>query len=390
MAPISREFLLDVSRLVWRVWKGRLPTGIDRVCLEYLRHFGPRSQAVVQFRGRIFVLSVADSDALFALLAREREGARRRLMALAPRAWMRARRSPPRAGMIYLNVGHTGLHEAALPRWIASHKLKAVYLIHDLIPITHPQFCREGEAAKHVRRIQNALRSASAIVAISKATLEELTEFAAAQGLAMPPAAVAWIAPGEPCNDLASPRSDRPYFVTLGTIEGRKNHLLLLNCWRRLVAELQDAAAMLVVIGQRGWEAEAAEAVLDHPGELAGHLLELGDCADDEVRAWLKGARALLMPSFAEGFGLPLVEAMECGTPVLASDLPVYREFARDIPTYLRPDDADAWEQAIRAFTGDAPERERQKRELRHYRAPTWSSHFAVVESAVEALQTRR
>ena len=47
----TRDYLLDVSRLIWRVWDGRLATGIDRVCLEYVQHFGPRSQAVVQFRG---------------------------------------------------------------------------------------------------------------------------------------------------------------------------------------------------------------------------------------------------------------------------------------------------------------------------------------------------
>jgi glycosyltransferase involved in cell wall biosynthesis len=386
ISPTAREYLLDVSRLIWRVWDGRLPTGIDRVCLEYVRHFGPRSQAVVQFRGRIFVLPPADSDRLFGLLAGGGAGVRRRLLAFAPMALARARRSPPRRGMIYLNVGHTGLHDPALPRWIGRHGIKAVYLVHDLIPITHPQFCRDGEAAKHVKRIEHALASGTGILTNSKTTLDELAEFAADRRIGMPGGLAAWIAPRQPCRESTAALRERPYFLAVGTIEGRKNHLLLLKAWQELVAEMSANAPMLVIIGQRGWQAQAVERILESPGELAAHVREMGKCTDAELAAWLKGARALLMPSFAEGFGLPVVEALACGTPVIASDLPVYREIAGDIPTYVRPDDRTGWKEAIRTFIDDGAERERQKLALQDYRPPDWPSHFARVERWLETL----
>jgi glycosyltransferase involved in cell wall biosynthesis len=374
------QFLLDISRLIWRAWRGALPTGIDRVCLEYLAHFGSRSLGVVQYRGRTFVLSPEDSDRLFSILLRPGRHSRMALAAAAPLAWARSSPRPPRPKMLYLNVGHTGLHDAALPAWIAENGVRSVYLIHDLIPITHPQFCRAGEAEKHCLRMENALRSAAGLIANSQATLDELSVFAAGRSLPMPNACAIWISGQRPIAEVQPCSLDRPHFVTVGTIEGRKNHLLLLRIWRRLVAEMGKGAPILLVIGQRGWQADEALALLDQATDLNGRVLELGDCDDREVAALTTGARALLMPSFTEGFGLPVVEALQVGTPVIAADLPVYREIVPDIPTYIGPADEGAWESAIREFLHDSPERERQKRAIETYAAPNWTNHFARVE----------
>lgn len=376
----SRELLLDVSRLIWRTWRGAHPTGIDRVCLEYLAHFGPCSQAVVQYNGRTRLLGPRDSERLFSILQRPPRHVRMALAAVLPIAWARSSRRPPRRDMKYLNVGHTGLHDPALAQWIAANGVRAVYLIHDLIPITHPQFCRAGEGEKHRLRMENVLRSAAGIIANSNATLEELKLFAADRSLPMPPACAIWISGQRQVPAVQPRRFDRPHFVTVGTIEGRKNHLLLLRIWRRLAAEMGAEGPKLFIIGQRGWQAEEAFALLDRDEALKGQVLELGDCADGELAALMAGARALLMPSFAEGFGLPVVEALEVGTPVIASDLPVYREIVGDIPTYAHAADEKAWERAIRDFVHDSPERERQRRAIATYSAPDWTSHFAGAE----------
>jgi glycosyltransferase involved in cell wall biosynthesis len=383
----SREYLLDVSRLIWRVWRGALPTGIDRVCLEYLDHFGPRSQAVIQSKGRTLVLSPVDTDRLFSILRNPGRRRRTALVAMAPLAWARARRTPPRRNMLYLNVGHTGLHDAALPSWIAGNEVRAVYLIHDLIPISHPEFCRAGESGKHGLRMENALRSAAGIIANSQATLDELAEFAKSRTLPMPQGVPVWIS-GQRLSGQVQPRQfERPHFVTVGTIEGRKNHLLLLQVWRRLIAEMGSNAPILVIVGQRGWKAEEAFALLDGAADLHGHVFECGDIDDAELAALTAGAQALLMPSFAEGFGLPVIEALQLGTPVIASDLAVYREVVGSIPTYVDPRSDTSWEDAIRTFLHDAPERKRQKRAIETYEAPDWKAHFARVEAWLPTLE---
>jgi glycosyltransferase involved in cell wall biosynthesis len=83
---------------------------------------------------------------------------------------------------------------------------------------------------------------------------------------------------------------------------------------------------------------------------------------------------------------MPVVEALALGTPVLASDLPVFREIAGDIPTYLSPHDESAWVSQIRAFTGNDPDRTRQLERMASFRAPTWNEHFERVENWLATL----
>lgn len=372
--------MIDVTRLLWRAWRGRHPTGIDRVCLAYVRHFRHRGLAVVQRKGLIFVLSGTRSETLFDVLLRGREIRRGEIVRTLARALVSARRAPPRKNMLYLNVGHTGLNDRALPRWIAQNHVRAIHLVHDLIPVTNPEFCRPGEAERHRERISNALASGTGIIGNSQETLNELTSFAREKSVPMPQSVVAWIAGLGDSGEIIPKSLDRPFFVTVGTIEARKNHLMLLRIWRRLVEQLRDAAPVLVIVGQAGWEADEALRILEDLGQLERRVLQLDDCDDDELGAWIAGARAVLMPSLAEGFGLPVVEALALGTPVIASDLPVFREIASDIPTYLPFDDQMAWEGQVRAFTTDCAERERQVERMRAYEAPTWNEHFRIVE----------
>lgn len=383
---LERDILIDVSRLVWRLWRGGLPTGIDRVCLAYVEHFGPRALVVVQKGGRYLIFNRKYSLALVELLAQDPAAFRRKFVQLAARALPAARSRPPTPGMLYLNIGHTGLDDPSLPDWTRRSRVRPIYFIHDLIPLLHPEYCRPGEQAKHARRMQNVLASAHGLIANSQATAEDVACFAASRGLSVPPSVVAWIA-GSPIPSEITPATfDRPHFVVVGTIEGRKNHSLLLHIWKRFAARYGAETPLLVIVGQRGWEAGHTLAMLDRAIELKGHVRELGRCGDAELASVIAGARALLMPSFAEGFGLPLSEALQLGTPVIASDLPVFREFAGDIPTYLDALDGIGWENTITGFTGDSLERERQHRAMGSYQAPSWASHFEIVDKWLESL----
>ena len=381
--------LIDVSRSIWRYWSGRLPTGIDRVCLAYVEHFGSRAQAVVQWKRRRIVLTSDNSRRLMALLVAPGTPSRQQLIAVLARAIPSAFASAPQRGQFYLNIGHTGLNDDSLVNWIAHHSLCAVHLIHDLIPIETPEFCRPGEADRHVQRMTNALISASGIIGNSKATLTALRDFAAQHGLPNPPMIAAWLAGDILPADVVPTPTDYPYFVVVGTIEGRKNHLLLLQVWKRLVERLGDAAPRLVLVGQRGWEAEGAFALLDRSLALRGVVIERGRCDDRELAGLLKGARALLMPSFAEGFGMPVIEALQLGAPVIASDLAVFREIAGTIPTFIPVHDAGEWERIILDFCGPSPERTRQIAAMRTYQVPSWEGHFAIVERWLKTLPAR-
>ena len=109
-------------------------------------------------------------------------------------------------------------------------------------------------------------------------------------------------------------------------------------------------------------------------------MRELGRCDDATMLATIDQARAVLLPSFIEGFGIPLVEALQRGTPVIASDLPVFHEIAGEIPLYLDPLDGQRWETAICDFLTDSPERQRQLAAIPDFRPHSWEDHFNRVE----------
>ncbi|MGJ0534016.1 MAG: hypothetical protein ACR65W_12330, partial [Methylocystis sp.] len=183
----DRPFLLDVTRSIATGWTGRHSTGIDRVCDAYLAHYGERSHAVIQHRGIVRVLGEALSDSLFALLADRRAGFRARLTRMMPAILAAKSAGVHCAGKVYLNVGHTDFDLASHHRWIRRLDLKAVYLVHDLIPIEDAEFCTPHAVRRHTGRVVNALSGAAGIIVNSRATAASLQLFAKANGLPLPP-----------------------------------------------------------------------------------------------------------------------------------------------------------------------------------------------------------
>jgi glycosyltransferase involved in cell wall biosynthesis len=180
------------------------------------------------------------------------------------------------------------------------------------------------------------------------------------------------------------PAVKAPYFVCVGTIEARKNHLLLLNLWRQLTEMLGDSAPRLVLIGQRGWETENAIDMLERCPALRGVVFESANVPDDEAARLVQGAQALLLPSFAEGFGFPLVEALTLGVPVLCSNLAAFRENGGDVPEYLDPLDGLGWRSAVIDYASpSSPRRAAQLRRLSGWTPPSWQDHFAAVEALI-------
>ena len=378
--------LIDVTRLCGRLLEGRLPTGVDRVSLEYVRHFRARAQALVRYRGRWIVLGLPGSARVFDALLRHGPRSAAAIRWTVGRGyalgWGRAG-----AGHLLLNTGHSGLENPAYATRVRKRGLRALFFLHDLIPITHPEYSRSQEAEVHGRRLQTMFAVGSGIVVNSISTRQALVGCAAAGQGEPPPCVVAPLAPiSLPAPAQARPIKER-YFVAVGTIEPRKNHWMLLHLWRQLAEELGEAAPRLVLIGQRGWECEQVVNLLERCEILRGLVIEKRRCPDAALATWLQHAQALLFPSFVEGFGLPLLEALSQGVPAIASDLAVFREFAGEIPDYLDPLDGSGWKARVLDYAQpDSALRRAQLERMRGFQAPTWENHFATVEGLIERI----
>jgi glycosyltransferase involved in cell wall biosynthesis len=396
--------VFDVSRLITRAGQVT-PTGIDRVELAYARRLIAGTAPVCFVRatrwgGWALLPQPVVERYVAGLAALWRDGAsvRRRgrvgwaaLRLRLARLGRRAFGVPAGAAAdkpVYLLVSHHHLEKRRLIARLKRRRgMSFVCLIHDLIPIEFPEYARPGQDARHRRRIDTAVVLADAVIVPSRATGDALRPYIERVG-ARPRLLTAPFGVELPPLAATMPASlERPYFVCLGTIEARKNHLLLLNLWRDLVAQRGGETPALVLIGRRGWEVENTVDLLDRCPALRGIVSERSALSDSETARLVKNSRALLLPSFAEGFGFPLVEALALGVPVLASDIPVFREIGDDAPEYIDPLDGVAWRRAILDYAATpSPRREAQLQRLADWRPPRWDEHFAAVDGLIADL----
>lgn len=394
MNDVRPNWGINVTRLTNRALRGFLPTGIERVVVAYLEHaLSQGGFGYWQDRHGLTRLTQKQSHAIADLaISHWRHSPERTHTRRVASWWQRARvthrlglaRDRLGSGEAALHVSHGGMEQHAQIERVLRYGARMVTFVHDLIPLRFPEYCCAGEMERHALRIEHACRFSRGLIVNSQTTRYDLEVYAAEAELTLPPVVVAPLGTTvAPVQTDALPQS-KPYFVVLGTIEPRKNHWLLLHCWRELVTRLGDQTPHLYVVGRRGWECENIVDLLERCEGIRPYVHELGNTSDAQLAGLVRGAQAMLFPSFSEGYGLPLSEALALGTPVIASDLPVFREIAQEIPDYLNPLDGPGWLRMIEAYTAtDSPERIAQLERIREFKPFTWDQHFQIVDEFI-------
>jgi glycosyltransferase involved in cell wall biosynthesis len=231
-----------------------------------------------------------------------------------------------------------------------------VVTVHDTVPWTHPQTLTRHGARWHRDIVARAVRRGAVVAVPSAAVAAEL-------GLIFPEHShdrLHVLGGGVPPDLLAEPAREAEllvdrrglperYLFSLATLEPRKGLDVLITA----LAMLGGAAPCLVIAGQAGWGGVDPAQAARRSGLPADRVLTLGRVSDQELAVLLRRARALVMPSRAEGFGLPVAEAMALGVPVICTDVPALVEVAGGAALVVPREDADSLADAIRAISTD-------------------------------------
>ena len=240
-------------------------------------------------------------------------------------------------------------------------------VFHDLIPLRHPEWCTSRTISMHTRKARNAARTCDVVFANSDATAADLVSLLGIEPdriVHAPPGLAPGLGPIGPAAELGGPS-----ILGLGTIEPRKNLARLVEAWRLLDGELG-----LVLAGGEGWG--------DRPDLADPRVLRLGYVPDVEIARLYRGASVLVFPSLLEGFGMPVVEAMACGTPVVASAHPSLDEACGDAAVRVDPLDPEAIADGIRDAL--ARREELVTRGLVHAARFSWQGTGATILAALE------
>lgn len=293
--------------------------------------------------------------------------------------------------LVAQQVGADVLHCPSYTMPLAAGR-PVVVTLHDATVISEPAFHTPVKASFLRSAIRTALRRASRCIVPSKATREELVRLLGADATRLD---VAYHGVDREIFRPPSPQeaarvADRlglhgtPYVAFLGLLEPRRNVPNLVRGWVRAVVDRPDPPA-LVLAGGAGWDDEVDAAVAAVPAHL--RLLRPGFLRMQDLRGYLGGATVVAYPSHGEGFGLPVLEAMACGAPVLTTPRLSLPEVGGDAVAYTDPDPA-AIGDALAALLDD-PERRAALARSAHARSLefTWEhsaeAHLAAYQRAV-------
>ncbi len=396
----SETVLLDVTDLVEFLQRQESVSGVQRVIAEtapLLMTADPGITPVVLDRPRGVFVGLSESEAQVLL----RQGvqststlSRDSLAQAADACLARAHAATPiviTAESVMVFLGAVWINDALMLAARDAHAqgARCVYLLYDLTPVLET-----GHTAAVNKLFDRYLglitQTASRIPAISESSRRDYEQYCAQRGWRAPGGA----ATGLPCGltperfDLGESPWPRPYALFVGTVESRKNHILALRAWQRLMDDGADEFPDLVCIGRLGWHADEFLREYITTNGLGGRVSVLTSSVPDaDLARFYAHADFTVYPSRYEGWGLPVSESLAFGRlPVVAhnSSLP---EAGRDLAAYFRTDDVDDLVRVLRARALDPQARRLAEQAIAGDTSDgiTWASVAGIIGQEVAA-----
>jgi glycosyltransferase involved in cell wall biosynthesis len=286
---------------------------------------------------------------------------------------------------IEMLAGAWDVVHSSRPTLAPTRRAASLITIHDLDFLDHPERAQAAYRGDYGRLVQRHAQQADHIIVISAYTAGEVES-----RLGVPQSRLTVCRPGAPPWTARERPPVAPYVLFVGTLEPRKNLGLLLDAYARLAAR-GAALPRLLIVGRAVEESQPWLEALSRP-PLAGLATHAGYVSDEAREGLYKGAAMLVLPSFNEGFGLPVLEAMTAGVPVIAANRGALPEVLGDAGLLVEPDDVDGLVHAIdQILTRPGLAEALGSRGPRRARQFDWLSSARALRAAYdEAMQRRR
>ena len=266
-------------------------------------------------------------------------------------------------------------------------------LIYDLIPLRHPEWCERGLVRLFRSWFDEVFPQCDHLFAISRATAADVEAYAGEHGIVLPGPVVCipiGTSFGAGSTGTVVKRTDRlpvpgSYALVVSTIEARKNHLLLFRIWRRMLDELpRETVPTLVFAGRVGWLVDDLMRQIANTNNLDGKLLIIETPADEELIGLYRGCLFTLLPSFYEGWGLPVTESLAMGKPCFVANRTSLPEAGGKLVRSFDPDNLHDAYTVIRNVVEDRAALSDWEAEVRsEFRPIPWS---ATVQALLSGL----
>jgi glycosyltransferase involved in cell wall biosynthesis len=299
------------------------------------------------------------------------------------------------SGAVFLDVDSawnslTRPRAELLPQ-LAADGIHIVEVLCDIMPITDFEWFEQHSARRFIDHVEAHARHADLVLAISEDTAEQYTRWGLSTERRIPPVAVVTLGTELPVDvdddvvpEVPEPLKGVRYLLTVGTIEPRKNHQVLLDAYDDI--RIDHPELHLVVVGRKGWKAEDIVERLRREVAADDHVHWFDDATDAELVALYRGAYAVVTPSLAEGFGLPVVEALGHGCVVLSSDGGALPEAGGDLAEYFDPRRHEQLSKLIRSHLEDTTHHEAQLARVASVVPKRWSAVAREVGTALADL----
>ena len=277
--------------------------------------------------------------------------------------------------------------------WPTIHSKYSATVIHDLTYIYYPEVVEKNNLAHLKRVVPRSVKKATFIITVSKSVKAELIK-----ELNLP-ADKCIVTPIPPSKSFFIETSSqqltavkekyginpaKQYIYFIGTFEPRKNLKTLIEAYTLLPQKIKDSYS-LILAGGKGWNNESTQQILDAAIKAGNDIKNLGFIDQEDSPALFQGASLFVMPSLYEGFGMPILEAMASGTPVIASDIPVLREVGSTYATYADPNTPQSFTDAILStLKQPKPSRETLQKNVLRY---SWADNVKKITDKVRSLE---